>query len=300
MKLSSLNFIESILPLGFRLFIRKQTKRLFGFLLFSMVVYLIISLISWTPYDPSLNNYNSNNINNILGASGAIVSDLMLQFIGLGSFILISILLIISLDMIIQTKRAMGIPRYIKYPIYFVTWIILLSNIDITDSNFFKSTINWSYLVGAGGLLGDSLSQLIEGVITANLDDISENNSKRLIFFISTLIIISTFSLNKLIVKINKKKTQRLIESDQTHRRVSLNRLNPLTFLFRIIQKLFLDVVLRFKSFFLKRQSEETSFEEIRDSHDIQDGDDSIVIGESIDSDISLSLIHISEPTRPY
>ena len=290
MKLSSLNFIESILPHGFRLFIRKQTKRLFGFLLFSMVIYLIISLISWTPYDPSLNNYNSNNINNILGASGAIVSDLMLQFIGLGSFILISILLIISLDMIIQTKRAMGIPRYIKYPIYFLTWIILLSNIDITDSNFFKSTINWTYLVGAGGLLGDSLSQLIEGVVTANLDDISENNSKRLIFFISTLIIMSTFSLNKLIVKINKKKTQRLIESDQTHQRVSLNRSNPLTFLFRIIQKLFLNIVLRFKSFFKKRQSEETSFEEIRDSHDIQDGDDSIVIGESIESDIRLNI----------
>ena len=290
MKLSSLNFIESILPLGFRLFIRKQTKRLFGFLLFSMVVYLIISLISWTPYDPSLNNYNTNNINNILGASGAIVSDLLLQFIGLGSFILISILLIISLDMILQTKRYMGIPRYIKYPVYFLTWIILLSNIDITDSNFFKSTINWTYLVGAGGLFGDSLSQLIEGIITENLEGMNENDSTRLIFFICTLVIISTFFLNKLIVKINKKKTQRLIESDQMHQHISLNKSNPLSFLYRIIQKLMLNIVLHFKSFFFSRRTEETSFEEIRDSHNLQDGDDSIVIGESIESDISLNI----------
>ena len=48
--------------------------------------------------------------------------------------------------------------------------------------------------------------------------------------------------------------------------------------------------MLRFKSFFLKRQSEETSFEEIRDSHNLQDGDDSIVIGESIESDIRLNI----------
>mgnify|MGYP005835218745 CR=1 FL=1 len=131
MKLSSLNFIESVLPSGFRLFMRKQAKRLFGLLLFSLAIYLITSLISWTPYDPNLNNYNANSISNILGASGAIISDLMLQFMGLGSFILISIILIISLDMIIQSKRIGGIPGYIKYPIYFLAWITLLSNIEI-------------------------------------------------------------------------------------------------------------------------------------------------------------------------
>ena len=93
MKLSSLNFIESVLPSGFRLFMRKQAKRLFGLLLLSLAIYLITSLISLTPYDPNLNNYNTNSISNILGASGAIISDLMLQFMGLGSFILISIII---------------------------------------------------------------------------------------------------------------------------------------------------------------------------------------------------------------
>ena len=75
---------------------------------------------------------------------------------GLGSFILISIMLVISLHMIIQSKRIGGIPGYIKYPIYFLAWITLLSNIGITDSSLFKSIINWSYLVGAGGL-GDAV-----------------------------------------------------------------------------------------------------------------------------------------------
>ena len=217
MKLSSLNFIESVLPSGFRLFMRKQAKRLFGLLLFSLAIYLITSLISWTPYDPNLNNYNANSISNILGASGAIISDLMLQFMGLGSFILISIMLIMSLDMIIQSKRIAGIPGYIKYPIYFLAWIILLSNIGITESSFFKSMINWSYLVGAGGLLGDSLSLLKREIITGIFETISDNNSKRVIFIISALTIVVTFCLNRLVLGMKRKRNIKLLAVSYTH-----------------------------------------------------------------------------------
>tara|TARA_Y100000591_G_C21853928_1_gene713602 strand:+ start:2184 stop:4631 length:2448 start_codon:yes stop_codon:yes gene_type:complete len=289
MKLSSLNFIESVLPSGFRLFIRKQAKRLFGLLLFSLAIYLITSLISWTPYDPSLNNYNSNSISNILGISGAIISDLMLQFIGLGSFIFILIILMISLDMIIQSKRIMGVPRYIKYPIYFLSWLVLLSNIGITENNFFKSTINWSYLVGAGGLLGDSLSQLIRGIITENFRTISNNNSQQITFFISSLIIVMTFFINRLLLRINRTRNYKLLESDQMHQQLSPNRLSPLVLLLRYILKSFAYILSRLKSLSAFRKSEETSFEEIRDSLKDRDGGESIIIGESIESDISLN-----------
>ena len=298
MKLSSLNFIESILPSGVRMFLKKQTKRLFGLLLFSLAIYLITSLISWTPYDPSLNNYNSNSISNILGASGAIISDLMLQFIGLGSFILISILLMISLDMIIQSKKIIGIPRYIKYPIYFLAWITLLSNIGITDSNFFKSVINWTYLVGAGGLLGDSLSLLIQEIIIGNFEFISDNNSKRVIFFISTLTIMVTFSLNRLVLGMKRKRDFKLLESDQIHQQISQKKSNPMVLVFKIILKLFVSILLRLKSLLISRGYEEKSFEEIRDSHDNRNGYESIIIGESIESNIDLNIS--DKPKKSY
>jgi len=298
MKLSSLNFIESVLPSGFRLFMRKQAKRLFGLLLFSLAIYLITSLISWTPYDPNLNNYNANSISNILGASGAIISDLMLQFMGLGSFILISIMLIISLDMIIQSKRIAGIPGYIKYPIYFLAWITLLSNIGITDSSFFKSVTNWSYLVGAGGLLGDSLSLLIREIIIGNFETISDNNSKRIIFIISALTIMVTFCLNRLVLGLRRKRNIKLLESDHTHQQVSLKKSNPLALVLKIILKMFMNILLRLKSLLQYRKYEEKSFEEIRDRHDNQIGDESIIIGESIEPNIDLNVSE--RPKKTY
>ncbi len=298
MKLSSLNFIESVLPSGFRLFMRKQAKRLFGLLLFSLAIYLITSLISWTPYDPNLNNYNANSISNILGASGAIISDLMLQFMGLGSFILISIILIISLNMIIQSKRIGGIPGYIKYPIYFLAWITLLSNIGITDNSFFKSMINWSYLVGAGGLLGDSLSLLIREIIIGNFETISDNNSNRFIFIISALTIVVTFCLNRLVLGMKRKRNIKLLESDQMHQQISLKKSNPLALVLKIILKMFVNILLRMKSLLQYRKYEEKSFEEIRDSHDNRNGDESIIIGESIESKIDLNVS--DRPKKTY
>ncbi|MEL0232460.1 MAG: DNA translocase FtsK 4TM domain-containing protein, partial [Hyphomicrobiales bacterium] len=133
MKLSSLNFIETVAPISLRLFLKKQTKRIFGILLLATCMYLIVSLISWNPYDPSINNYNDNAISNLLGASGAIISDFMLQFLGLGSFVLITLLLFLSLNFILQNQKIIGLPRYFRYPSFFILWLLILSSIDITN-----------------------------------------------------------------------------------------------------------------------------------------------------------------------
>ena len=150
MKLSSLNFIESIAPISLRQLIKRQAKRIFGIFIFLLAIYLIISLISWHPNDPSFNNHNNGLIQNFLGTSGAVISDLMLQAIGLGSFALISMLIFISADLILQKRKIFGLPKYIKYPLSFILITILLSSIDITNSGLFKNVINWPYLIGGG------------------------------------------------------------------------------------------------------------------------------------------------------
>ncbi len=189
MKLSSLNFIESIAPISLRMFLKRQAKRILGILIFAISIYLTTSLISWNPYDPSVNNYNDNVVTNLLGASGAIISDLMLQFLGLGSFILITLLLFLSLSLILQNQKVFGLPRYFRYPTYFILWLLILSSIDITNSGLFKSTVNWIYLVGAGGLIGDLLNQSIQNNILSKINVISENHYKKLIFFISVILL---------------------------------------------------------------------------------------------------------------
>ena len=73
MKLSSLNFIESIAPISFRGFIKRQAKRLLGLFLILVVVLLTLSGFAWNPFDPNINNLNGNFTTNALGITGAII-----------------------------------------------------------------------------------------------------------------------------------------------------------------------------------------------------------------------------------
>ena len=157
MKLSSLNLIETIAPISLRQLLRRQAKRIFGIFVFLLAIYLTMSLFSWHPNDPSLSNNSTGIIQNLLGTLGAIISDLMLQILGISSFALISILILISADLILQNRKIYGLPRYIKYPFSFILITLMLSSIDITNSGLFKNIINWPYLVGGGGLFGDLL-----------------------------------------------------------------------------------------------------------------------------------------------
>lgn len=284
MKLSSLNFIETVAPMSLRLFLKRQAKRIFGILLFATSMYLILSLISWNPYDPSINNYNDNAITNLLGASGAIISDFMLQFLGLGSFVLITLLLFLSLNFILQNQKIIGLPRYFRYPAFFILWLLILSSIDITNSGLFKSTVNWIYLVGAGGLIGDMLNQSVQDNILSNMTIISENHYKKFIFFVSVILLILIHYLNRLIIKYKTNRQQKLLENDSMHQRVTVkNERKIIILLLSFIRKIF-DLFNSLRSLPFLQKNDDVSFEEIRDTLDSAKNDEHIVIGESFES----------------
>ena len=285
MKLSSLNFIESVAPISLRLFLKKQAKRIFGILIFMSCIFLITSLISWNPYDPSINNYNDNAVTNLLGASGAIISDFMLQFLGLGSFILITLLLLLSINLILQNQKVIGIPRYIRYPTFFILWILILSSIDITNSGLFRSTVDWIYLVGAGGLIGDLLNQSIQNNILSRIVVLSENHYKKFIFFISVILLASMFYLNKLIVKFKNKRQPKLIDSDYMHQRVAVKEERRLSNILKFFIKMFMDLFNAIKSLPFLQKNDDVSFEKIRDNFDSIKTNEHIIIGESFESD---------------
>ena len=285
MKLSSLNFIESVAPINLRLFLKKQAKRIFGILIFTSCIYLITSLISWNPYDPSINNYNDNAVTNLLGAGGAIISDFMLQFLGLGSFILITLLLLLSVNLILQNQKMIGIPRYIRYPTFFILWILILSSIDITNSGLFRSTVNWIYLVGAGGLIGDLLNQSIQNNILSKIVALSEDHYKKFIFFISVVLLASMYYLNKLIIKFKYKRQQKLIESDSMHQRLAIKEDRRLINILNFFIKMLMDLFNAIKSLPFLQKNDDVSFEDIRDNFDSIKTNEHIIIGESFESD---------------
>lgn len=62
--------------------VRNRLVELFGIGLILSVVAIVIALISYSPYDPSLNVASNSAVKNWLGVPGAYLSDLILQFIG--------------------------------------------------------------------------------------------------------------------------------------------------------------------------------------------------------------------------
>ena len=85
-------------------FLIKRFIELFGLLISILSIFLLISLISYSPEDPNFIFPDNTNISNILGFRGSFISDLFFQSIGLIS-ILVSITLFITGINILRTKK---------------------------------------------------------------------------------------------------------------------------------------------------------------------------------------------------
>ncbi len=75
---------ESTIPAALRRFLRRRLYELVALLLTGAIIILAVSLASWTPSDPSFNHATGAKPENWLGSFGAIVSDQLIQFMGLG------------------------------------------------------------------------------------------------------------------------------------------------------------------------------------------------------------------------
>src|SRR6202166_1540737 len=84
-----MGFLASIfIPTG-----NRRLNELIGFLLCISALLLFLALASYSPLDPSLNSASvltgSHAARNWIGVVGALVSDMMLQFFGIGAFLLV-------------------------------------------------------------------------------------------------------------------------------------------------------------------------------------------------------------------
>ena len=74
-------------------------KEIYGIILFFMVIFTLISLLSYSPGDPSINNARAaGQIHNLFGVVGAHVSGLLIGLFGLGAFWIPILLLLASIQ----------------------------------------------------------------------------------------------------------------------------------------------------------------------------------------------------------
>ncbi|MBM3539149.1 MAG: cell division protein FtsK, partial [Alphaproteobacteria bacterium] len=82
---SSARMGTSLFPEGAGAFLRKRLVEIAGLILIATGVALALALVSYTPADPSLSHATGGPVLNFMGRLGAMLADLLLQTVGLGS-----------------------------------------------------------------------------------------------------------------------------------------------------------------------------------------------------------------------
>jgi len=76
-------------------------KEISGILVVFLVIFTLVSLVSYSPYDPSINNAaGTDNIHNLFGIAGAHVAGLFIGLFGLGAFWIPFLLMLISVNLL--------------------------------------------------------------------------------------------------------------------------------------------------------------------------------------------------------
>ncbi len=170
-------------------FIIKRFIELFGFSILLISIFLLISLISYSPEDPNFIFPENTEIQNILGFKGSFTSDIFFQSLGLIS-ILVSISLFFTSIKIIRSKQIFILITNLFYT-------ILYSLLGALFFSFFYPDSFWLSINGNGGFVG----KLLEKTFLVSLINLNQEISYYiLIITILSLFLISVnFKLNSCI-----------------------------------------------------------------------------------------------------
>ena len=157
-------------------------------------ILLLISIISYSPSDPNFIFPQNTEINNLLGFRGSYISDLLLQSIGLISY-LIPITFIFSGIFIFRIKKILLFFENLFY-------IILYSLIgSLFLSHFYKTGFNL-YINGNGGFVGNYLDKILPNVVISSY----QNVSYYFLILLTTILFMLSINLNfKNIIELFKK-----------------------------------------------------------------------------------------------
>jgi len=161
-------------------FIIKRLIEIFGICVSVLGIYLFIALISYSPEDPNFIFPENTEIRNILGFRGSVVSDLILQSLGLVGYLIPITLMFTGFNILKEKKILLLIENIFLIVIYSLFGSLFFS---IFSNQTFELYIN-----GTGGFVGNYLSQ----TLVANLI----NSYQNFFYYFLILLIIVFFLLS--------------------------------------------------------------------------------------------------------
>ncbi|MBN9565701.1 MAG: DNA translocase FtsK 4TM domain-containing protein [Alphaproteobacteria bacterium] len=141
----------NLISTGTTTFIRRRTNEFLGMMVLSTGLILLAALCSYDPFDPSLNTAVSASARNFLGMPGALFADIILQWFGLGAFLL-------PLNL---ARYGLGLFRHREVP-SILSLILQTFGLMLMTSCVFaliQSNLTWQFSNTFGGIAGYLLTQ---------------------------------------------------------------------------------------------------------------------------------------------
>ncbi len=142
---------------GVRPFLGKRLTELGGLVLFTGAIAMTVALATWSIDDPSLNHATEHGAHNVLGQVGAVVSDLAMQMLGLGSLAFVLPPALWGVRLMRERDLPEGGARI-------VLWIVGFCAASAVASAL-PPTARWPLPTGLGGVAGDGLLSLVRGML---------------------------------------------------------------------------------------------------------------------------------------
>ena len=149
-----------LLPESYQNFITNRLLELSGILLLLLSCFIFLSLLSFSPLDPSINNLTSSEISNLGGRIGANISDLLVQLFGYSSFILTVVLLSWSYKLIFHKYLPLIALHAFLLPFFLTTISVFINLLNLSSVNGFISNEIMISLLDFG-LLSTNLNYIL-------------------------------------------------------------------------------------------------------------------------------------------
>ncbi len=147
---------QPLLPPDLEDGLKRIVGRAGGALVLALVALVALSLVSWSVLDPSLTHATSGTVSNWMGATGAVVSDLLLQMLGLAAALAILAPMFWGGDLIANER----VENFRTKAAFFPLSLLLLAG----ASSALQAGENWPLHHGLGGILGDAMFGMGSGL----------------------------------------------------------------------------------------------------------------------------------------
>lgn len=137
------------LSLAARHFMKRRASDLAGIALIAFAITMAIALITWSVGDPSLTHATDGRVANWLGAPGAILADMAMQLLGLGSVAWLLPIAVWGVSLV--THHAMPGMKW-RIPLWLVG-----AAATAGVASAMPATGSWPLPTGLGGVVGDAL-----------------------------------------------------------------------------------------------------------------------------------------------